>query len=52
MAEECFACGNKNKKEIEYKKVILDDGEKEVAEIKLVCKDQYECGMRMHGPKK
>lgn len=52
MAEQCFACGNKKEKELEYRYVILDDGEKETKELKLVCKDPNDCGLRAHGYKK
>lgn len=49
--EECFTCGNTNEEDIEYKTVYLSDGYKEVKKKVWVCKDQYDCGMRMHGNK-
>jgi hypothetical protein len=51
MTKECFACGNTNEEEIEYKTVFIDDGWKEVKKKVWVCKDQDDCGMRMFGYK-
>jgi hypothetical protein len=51
MTTECFTCGNKKEEELEYKTVILDDCWKEVKKKVWVCKDQYDCGMRMFGNK-
>lgn len=52
MTKECFACGNANENELEYKKVSLDDGWKESKKYVWTCKDPDDCGMRMFGPKK
>ncbi|HWL23358.1 MAG TPA: hypothetical protein VNR38_06350 [Ureibacillus sp.] len=52
MAEKCFVCGNTNEEEIEYKKVYLDDGWKEVSRYEWVCIDDDDCGMRIYGNKK
>ena len=53
MTKECIKCGNTNEKEIEYKTLIFDDGWKVTKKKNAwVCKDQYDCGMRVYGPKK
>ena len=51
MTEQCFVCGNSKEDEIEYKRVTLDRGWKEVKEMAWVCKDLEACGMRMYGNK-